>query len=42
MQHFLQPGTDLPISSMKTGLCIEQTLNLRSQVLKAKEHGLIF
>uniref|UniRef100_A0A1I8BD46 Secreted protein n=1 Tax=Meloidogyne hapla TaxID=6305 RepID=A0A1I8BD46_MELHA len=25
LQHFLQPGTDLPISNLKTGLCIEQT-----------------
>uniref|UniRef100_A0A914KKT8 Uncharacterized protein n=1 Tax=Meloidogyne incognita TaxID=6306 RepID=A0A914KKT8_MELIC len=39
MQHFLQPGTDLPISNLKTGLCIEQTVNLQAQVLKAKENG---
>ncbi|KAF7634526.1 hypothetical protein Mgra_00006098 [Meloidogyne graminicola] len=36
--HFLQPGTDLPITNLKTGLCIEQTINLQAQVLKAKEN----
>lgn len=39
LQHFVKPGTDQPISNMKTGLCQEQQINLQAQVLKAREYG---
>ncbi|KAI6205342.1 hypothetical protein M3Y94_00781300 [Aphelenchoides besseyi] len=41
IEQFLTPGTDQPIELLKTGLCRDQYSQLRAQLLKAREHGLI-
>jgi len=41
IKQFLSSGTDQPIDLHKSGLCRDQYLLLRAQLLKAREHGTI-
>lgn len=37
---FLTSGTDQPIDILVSGLCREQYIMLKAQLLKAREHGI--
>ncbi|CAD5235423.1 unnamed protein product [Bursaphelenchus xylophilus] len=39
IEQFLAPGTDQPMDLLKSGLCRDQYIQLKAQLLKAREHG---